>query len=61
MELITTTEFKPHISFSEFSILNQCQWRHKLQYIDKEKVPAAPALYFGSLIHAILEKLIANE
>ena len=61
MELITTTDFKPHISFSEFSILNQCQWRHRLQYMDGEKVPAAPALYFGSLIHAILEKLIANE
>tara|TARA_R110002110_G_scaffold23932_25_gene90443 strand:+ start:1353 stop:2177 length:825 start_codon:yes stop_codon:yes gene_type:complete len=58
---VTFDEFKPHISFSEFSLLNQCHWRHKLQYIDGMRPPAAPALYFGSLIHAILEKIIAKE
>ena len=60
MELVREHKTK-HISFSEYSILQGCTHRHKIQYMDKVRTPGGPALYFGSLIHEALEAIVNQK
>jgi ATP-dependent exoDNAse (exonuclease V) beta subunit len=46
-----------HISFSELKIWNSCPYKHKLQYIDKNKVfTSTEYTCFGIAIHETCEK-----
>jgi hypothetical protein len=46
-----------HISFSELKIWNSCPYKHKLQYIDKNKVfTSTEFTCFGIAIHETCEK-----
>lgn len=50
---------KPHVSFSEVSCWKECSWRHKLQHVDKlGEFKYAPALAFGTIQHAAIERLV---
>lgn len=43
------------VSYSTLSSFNQCPLKYKWQYIDRIKVPTTPDLFFGSLVHSVLE------
>ncbi|EKD56594.1 MAG: hypothetical protein ACD_58C00139G0004 [uncultured bacterium] len=43
------------VSYSALSSFNQCPLKYKWQYIDRIKVPTTPDLFFGSLVHSVLE------
>ena len=45
------------ISYSKLSTFSQCPLKYRFQYIDKLPTKPAPALFFGSTIHACLEWL----
>ena len=47
---------KLKVSYSQFSMWNQCPWRWKLTYIDKIKIDE-PSIYliFGSAMHYVLQ------
>lgn len=47
---------KSHISFSEFSVWNQCSYKHRLQYIDKiDLFEDNEFLSFGKALHSVAE------
>ena len=51
-----------HISFSELKIWNDCPYKHKLQYIDKNKVfTSTEFTCFGTAIHETCEKSLLKE
>ena len=51
-----------HISFSELKIWNSCPYKHKLQYIDKNKVfTSTEFTCFGIAIHETCEKSLLKE
>lgn len=55
-----TTSPKPKqfwISYSKLSTFKQCPLKYRFQYVDKLPTKPAPALFFGSTIHACLEWL----
>lgn len=53
---------KVHISFSEFSLFNQCGHRHLLEkYLGIIQQPPSIHLYFGNAIHAALEHSLKNH
>lgn len=49
------------LSYSAMSTFNQCPLKYKWQYIDRIKVPPTQDLFFGSLIHSILEYALKNS
>jgi hypothetical protein len=51
-----------HISFSELKVWNECTYKHKLQYIDKNKVfTSTEYTCFGIAIHETCEKSLLKE
>jgi len=51
-----------HISFSELKVWNECPYKHKLQYIDKNKVfTSTEYTCFGIAIHETCEKSLLKE
>jgi len=48
------------VSYSALSSFNQCPLKYKWQYIDRIKVPTTPDLFFGSLVHEVLEFALKN-
>jgi hypothetical protein len=51
-----------HISFSELKVWNECPHKHKLQYIDKNKVfTSTQYTCFGIAIHETCEKSLLKE
>lgn len=53
---------KVHISFSEFSLFNQCGHRHLLEkYLGIIQQPPSIHLYFGNSIHAAIEFGLKNN
>lgn len=49
------------ISYSKITTFRQCPLKYKWQYIDYIKVPPTPDLFFGSLIHDVLEMALKND
>ncbi len=53
---------KIHISFSEFSLFNQCGHRHLLEkYLGIFQQPPSIHLYFGNAIHSAIESALKNK
>lgn len=51
-----------HISFSELKVWNECPHKHKLQYINKEKVfTSTEYTCFGTAMHETCEKSLLKE
>lgn len=51
-----------HISYSELKVWNDCPFKHKLQYIDKNKVfTSTEYTCFGIAIHETCEKSLLKE
>jgi len=52
---------RPHISYSEMHDWIECQWRHKLKYIDKIDLDSESVhTLFGSMIHDALESYVSQ-
>lgn len=49
------------ISYSAFDTFNRCPLQYKLSYIDHIKTPEKPELYFGSLIHQIVQNALKKD
>lgn len=50
------------VSFSQFSLWNECQWKFKLQYIDGNYIFKPNIhLLFGSAIHRVLQKYLTES
>jgi len=53
---------RPHISFSELKIWNECPYKHKLVYIDNIKnFLGNEHTAFGTAMHYVCEKVVVNE
>jgi hypothetical protein len=53
---------KVHISFSEFSLFNQCGYRHLLEkHLAIIQQPPSIHLYFGNAIHSSIEHALKNN
>lgn len=53
---------KVHISFSEFSLFNQCGHRHLLEkHLGIIQQPPSIHLFFGNAIHASIENALKNK
>lgn len=53
---------KIHISFSEFSLFNQCGYRHLLEkHLAIIQQPPSIHLYFGNAIHSSIEQGLKNN
>lgn len=53
---------KLHISFSEFSLFNQCGYRHLLEkHLAIIQQPPSIHLYFGNAVHASIEQALKNN
>ena len=53
---------KDYISYSELSTWMECNYRHKLKYIDKIKLDGpSEHTEFGTLIHEILEEFLKTK
>lgn len=53
---------KAHISFSEFSLFNQCGHRHLLEkHLGIIQQPPSIHLFFGNAIHASIENALKNK
>lgn len=52
---------KAHISFSEFSLFNQCGYRHLLEkHLGIIQQPPSIHLYFGNAVHSSIESFLKN-
>jgi RecB family exonuclease len=49
------------LSYSALSTFKQCPLKYKWQYIDRIKVPPTQDLFFGILIHELLEIALKND
>lgn len=49
------------ISYSSFDLFNRCPLQYKLSYIDHIKTPEKPELYFGGLIHEIVQFTLKKD
>lgn len=49
------------ISYSSFDLFNRCPLQYKLIYIDRIKTPEKPELFFGGLIHAIIQFTLRKD
>lgn len=49
------------ISYSKINTFQQCPQKYQWQYIDYIKVPPTADLFFGSLIHEVLEFALKND
>ena len=53
---------KTHISFSEFSLFNQCGYRHLLEkHLAVIQQQPSIHLYFGNAVHASIEYFLKND
>lgn len=53
---------KPHVSYSEVSIYQQCPFRHKLAYIDGLSVfESSPYLDYGTIVHDAVENFLKGN
>jgi len=50
-----------HISYSALETYNRCPAKYKFQYLDRIKVPEKPELYFGSLIHEVVQYALKKD
>lgn len=49
------------ISYSAFDTFNRCPLKYRLSYIDRIKTPKKPELYFGNLIHKIVQFALKKD
>lgn len=49
------------ISYSAFDTFNRCPLKYKLGYIDRIKVPQKPELFFGGLIHEVVQLALKRD
>lgn len=49
------------ISYSSFETFNRCPLQYKYSYIERIKTPDKPELYFGSLIHEIVQYALKKD
>ncbi len=49
------------ISYSAFDTFNRCPLQYKLSYIDRVKTPEKPELYFGGLIHEVVQYALKKD
>ncbi len=49
------------ISYSALDLFERCPLAYKFRYIDKIKVPARPELFFGSLIHKVVQEALRRD
>jgi RecB family exonuclease len=49
------------ISFSALDQFERCPLAYKLNYIDRIKAPERPELYFGSLIHKVVQEALRRD
>ncbi len=49
------------ISYSAMDTFNRCPAKYKFQYIDRIKTPEKPELYFGSLIHEVVQFALKKD
>ena len=49
------------ISYSAFDTFNRCPLQYKLSYIEHIRVPEKPELYFGGLIHEIVQFALKKD
>lgn len=53
---------KPHVSFSEIRVWQDCSWRHKLQFVDKiDLSKTTSAIDFGTAVHSAHENFIKTR
>jgi hypothetical protein len=52
---------KPHVSYSELKIWNECAFRHKLEYIDKlNPFTSSEHTAFGTAVHSVCENSLKD-
>lgn len=49
------------ISYSAYDTFNRCPLQYKFSYIDKIKTPEKPELFFGGLIHKIVQYALKKD
>lgn len=49
------------ISYSSFNTFNTCPLKYKFTYIDKISVPKRPELFFGGLIHSVVQYALKKD
>jgi len=49
------------ISYSAIDTFNRCPLKYKFSYIDRVKVPEKPELFFGGLIHEIVQLALKKD
>lgn len=49
------------ISYSAFDTFRRCPLKYKFSYIERIKVPQKPELYFGGLIHEIVQEGLKKD
>lgn len=49
------------ISYSAFDTFNRCPLKYKLGYIDRVKTPDKPELFFGGLIHEVVQMALKHD
>ena len=49
------------ISYSAFDTFNRCPLKYKFSYIEKVKVPKKSELYFGGLVHAVVQEGLRKD
>jgi len=49
------------ISYSAIDTFNRCPLKYKFSYIDRVKVPKKPELFFGGLIHEIVQLALKKD
>jgi len=49
------------ISYSAFDTFNRCPLKYKFNYVDRISVPKKPELFFGGLIHEIVQQALKKD
>lgn len=49
------------ISYSALDTFNRCPKKYQFQYLDKVRVPKKPELFFGSLIHEVVQMALKKD
>ncbi len=59
---MSTRQFvNKHLSYSRLSRYEQCPLSFKLHYVEKRKPEPGDAVRFGSVVHAVLERLVREH
>ena len=62
LELKPSDDKKVHISFSEYSLFNQCGHRHLLEkHLNIIQQPPSIHLYFGNAVHSAIESSLKSD